>query len=81
MKAFHDFGVTCSYDELLRFKKSVASSENADMDLAGLVKDINELVQGVGDNFDQEMMANSRLTPWPYFLLKSTQRQIETVKH
>ena len=38
VKAFHDFGVTCSYDELLRFKKSVAFASNADMDLAGLVE-------------------------------------------
>ena len=31
VKAFFDFGVTCSYDELLRFKKSVAITANANM--------------------------------------------------
>ena len=33
VKSFHDFGVTCSYDELLQFKKSVAFDANAKMDM------------------------------------------------
>ena len=36
VRAFHDFGVTCSYDELLRFKKSVAFNANSKMDTVGL---------------------------------------------
>ena len=43
-KAFHDFGVTCSYDELLRFKKLVARAANANMHLTGLIILINRSV-------------------------------------
>lgn len=34
--AFHDSGVTYSYDELFRFKKSITFSANADIHRAGL---------------------------------------------
>ena len=59
VKAFFDFGVTCSYDELLRFKKSAAFTANANMDLAGLKREIDSLIQGVGDNFDQEISSQN----------------------
>ena len=59
VKAFHDFGVTCSYDELLRFKKSVAVNGNAKMDINGLEKGENSLIQGVGDNFDQQICSQN----------------------
>ena len=55
VKAFSDFGVTCSYDELLRFKKSVAFTANANMDLSGLKSEVDGTIQGVGDNFDQQI--------------------------
>ncbi len=39
IKAFFDFGITCSYDELQRFKKSAAFTANANiMNLTGLKK-------------------------------------------
>ena len=59
VKAFNDFGVTCSYDELLRFKKSVASAAHADLDLSGLKSGEDCLVQGVGDNFDQQISSQN----------------------
>lgn len=59
VKTFHDFGVTCSYDELLRFKKSVAFNANATMDTIGLKKSENGLIQGVGDNFDQQISSQN----------------------
>ena len=34
--AFHDFGVTCSYDEILRYKRSAASAANKDSELNGI---------------------------------------------
>ena len=59
VKSFHDFGVTCSYDELLRFKKSVAFDANAKMDITGLKKNEKSLIQGVGDNFDQQIFSQN----------------------
>ena len=59
VKSFHDFGVTCSYDELLIFKKSVAFNANAKMDLNGLKIGENSLIQGLGDNFDQQIFSHN----------------------
>ena len=59
VKAFFDFGVTCSYDELLRFKKSAAFTANDNMDLTELTKEVDSLIQGVGDNFDQEICSQN----------------------
>ena len=59
IKAFFDFGVTCSYDELLRFKKSAAFTTNANMNLTGLKREVHSLIQGVGDNFDQEICSQN----------------------
>lgn len=57
VKAFNDFGVTCSYDELLRFKKSAAI---ANVDFTGLRSDMDCLIQGVVDNFDQQIHSQNR---------------------
>ena len=54
VKAFFDFGVGYSYHELLRFKKS-----NNNVDLTGLTKEVDSLIQGVGDNFDQEISSQN----------------------
>ena len=70
-------GVTCSYDELLRFKKSIAMASNADMDLAGLVKNANELVQGVGDNYDQEIASQNGKIQTHSMALLLTQNDIQ----
>ncbi len=59
VKIFHDFGVTCSYDELLRFKKSVAHVANANMHLTGLKSEVDDLIQGIGDNFDQQISSQN----------------------
>lgn len=59
VRALSDFGVCCSYDELLRFKKSVAKVAYKAMDLAGLQDASHGLVQSVGDNFDQEIFSQN----------------------
>ena len=59
VKAFSDFGVTCSYDELQRFKKSVAFTANANMYLSGLKSEVDGMIQGVGDNFDQQICSQN----------------------
>lgn len=59
VQTFYDFGVTCSYDELRRYKRSVASAANDDAGLSGLVSNSNNIVQAVGDNYDQEIASQN----------------------
>ena len=59
VKAFFDFGVTCSFDELLRFKRSVAVAANDSLDLAGLLVDTMKMIQSIGDNFDQKIASQN----------------------
>ena len=73
VKAFFDFGVTCSYDELLRFKKSVAITANANMDLTGLKREIDGLIQGVSDNFDQNISSQNGMLQTHSMALLMTQ--------
>ena len=72
VKAFSDFGVTCSYDELLRFNKSVAFTSNANMGFSGLKSEVDGMIQGVGNNFDQQICSqNGKLQTHSKALLMS----------
>lgn len=51
----HEFGVTCSYDEVLRFKRSAASAATKDMALTGISESTSGLLQVVADNFDADI--------------------------
>lgn len=55
----HAFGVTCSYDEVLRFKKSAALAATTDMDLSGISRAEGGLVQVVVDNFDADIFSQN----------------------
>ncbi len=77
VKAFHDFQVTCPYDELLRFKKSIACSANSNMDLTGLNKEADGLIQGVGDNFDQQISSQNGMLQTHSMALLMTQTNDE----
>ncbi len=52
----HAFGVTCSYDEVLRFKKSAALATTHDACLSGISNASGGLVQVVGDNSDADII-------------------------
>jgi hypothetical protein len=51
----YDFGITCSYDEVLRFKKSAAVAAQKDQEVLGISDAKKGLVQVVADNFDAEI--------------------------
>ena len=51
----YDFGITCSYDEVLRFKKSAAVAAAKDPNLHGISDSENGLVQTIVDNFDADI--------------------------
>ena len=52
LEQFSDYGVTCTYKEVLRFKSSAAVAAASEYSLQGLNDSINGLVQVVADNFD-----------------------------
>ena len=54
MKTMNDFGVTCTYDELLHFKKSVAVAAAKSAELTAISKIEDGLVQAVVNNFDAD---------------------------
>ena len=59
VKTMNDFGVTCTYDELLRFKKSVAVAAAKSTELTAISKVEDGLVQVVVDNFDADIASQN----------------------
>ena len=51
----YDYGITCSYDEIRRFKKSAAVAAAADPSVHGISSAESGLVQTVVDNFDADI--------------------------
>ena len=57
------FGVTCSYDEILRFKKSAAVAATSANELQGISNSKDGLIQVVVDNFDADISSpNGKLS-------------------
>ena len=52
----YDYRVTCSYDELLRFKKSAAVAASTNPSKQGISDARQGLIQVVADNFDCDIM-------------------------
>ena len=57
---FH-FGVSCSYEEVLRFKDSAAAAAVRDSKLMGISAESDGLVQVVSDNFDANISSQNGL--------------------
>ena len=55
----NDFGVTCTYDELLHFIKSVAVAAAKSTELTAISKVEDGLVQVVVDNFDADIASQN----------------------
>ena len=51
----NEYGVTCTYDELMRFKKFVAVAAAKNAEMTAISKAENGLVQIVVDNFDVDI--------------------------
>ena len=56
---FYDFGVTCSYDEILRFKKSVALAATTQSSLSDISDNHTGLVQAIADNFEADISSQN----------------------
>ena len=59
----HDFGVTCSYSEVLRFKASAATTAAQDVhsNLRTLTDAKHGLIQAVADNFNANISSQNCL--------------------
>ena len=61
IETLYDFGVTCSYDETLRFKSSAAHAAAKCQELLGISHSGDGLVQAVADNFDARISSQNGL--------------------
>ena len=63
VESLHDFGVTCSYDEMLRFKASAASAAAGDVNsnLRAITDSKEGLIQAVADNYDANISSQNGL--------------------
>ena len=59
IQTFHDYGVTCSYDEINRFKKSAAVASLRSEGHGGMKAGGEGLVQVVVDNFDADISSQN----------------------
>jgi hypothetical protein len=59
INAFHDFGVTCSYDETLRFRRSAATSAVSSKEVQGISPENNGMIQVIVDNFDADISSQN----------------------
>ena len=61
IEQFYEFLVSCSYDEVLRFKASAASAAVSNASLRGHCHDGYSLIQFVADNFDAHISSQNGL--------------------
>ena len=59
LNTFYQFRVTCSYDEILRFKKSAALAATKDTNLSGIKDGSMGLIQVMADNFDADISSQN----------------------
>ena len=63
VKKLYRFGMTCSYDEIIRFKKSATLEATKDLKLSGIHEGRFGLIQRVADNFDADISSqNGKVT-------------------
>ncbi|EDO50031.1 predicted protein [Nematostella vectensis] len=59
----YQFRITCSYDEILRFKNSAALAATRDIKISGIKHGGDGLIQAVADNFDADISSqNCKIT-------------------
>ena len=59
VQTLHDFRVTCTYEELRKFKKSVAVAASSKASLSGIYDVKDGLIQFIADNFDRDISSQN----------------------
>ena len=73
----YQFRVTCSYDEILRFKKSAALAATKEIQLSGIHQGGVGLLQAVADNFDAGISSqNGKMTTHSLAMLSTAKQCI-----
>lgn len=79
IQLMHKFGITCSYDEVLRFKKSAATAVVEDAKASGLFDVADGMIQVVADNFDAEISSqNGKRTTHSLAVLLAQEESVES---
>jgi hypothetical protein len=78
---FRDFGITCTYDEVLRFKTSDDSAVSKKSELRGILSSDDGLIQAVADNFDGNISSPNglRFTHALALLITQVQSKISSI--
>ena len=63
IQQLNEFGVTCSYDEVLQFKKSSAIAATEDIKLRAISDSKSSMIQTVVDNFDADISSQNGKLP------------------
>ena len=75
IELLYDFGVTSSYDEILRFKASAAHAASQSWELRGISNSDLGLVQTVADNFDANISSQNGIQSTHALVILLTQMQ------
>ena len=59
----YDYRVTCSYDEVVRFRKSAAHASYKDTSVQGIYHAGTGLIQIIADNFDADIYPSNGCLP------------------
>ena len=73
----YDFGVTCSYDEILRLKKYVTLAATTHSSLSGISDNHTGLVQAIADHFNANIFSQNGKVSTHSLALLLTQPQIK----
>ena len=74
---FYDFGITCSYDGIIRFKKSAALAATTQSSLSGISDNHTRMVQTIADNFVADISSQNEKVSTHSLALLLTQQQIK----
>ena len=77
IECLHNFRVTASYDEILRFKASAAHAAAQSQELMGINQSSSGLVQTIADNFDANISSQNGLQSTHALAILVTQMQPE----
>ena len=77
IECLHNFRVTASYDEILRFKASAAHAAAKSQELMGIKESSSGLVQTIADNFDANISSQNGVQSTHALAILITQIQAE----
>ena len=81
IELLHEYGITSTYDEILRFKSSAAHAAGKCKQLFGILQNDGGMVQVVADNFDANISSPNGLQSTHAMAMLVTQTQQQDKQH